>query len=210
MSGGSAERAAEMAARAFLEAGRTNLESKIGAHVASFGANCFQTDVTVQGMIRRPDGKSYHRESIGRARRNLAAAGLMHSSRVHVGEMPKAVNGVAARFRSAHGTTNKWINWAKLGIKNPVSRAEARAAQRVNRPRATGSTMDPTRGPSYVSAAAVSVATAPGPVDPGLAAVMARAGASLERRWEAADERQNQAALDAVRLDLERRRGPPG
>jgi hypothetical protein len=118
---GSHDRAAEVVARALLEEGATNLQAKLGAHVASFGDHCWQTDSVVREMLRRSDGRLYHRESIGRARRLMARRGWIGSTRVFPLQVPQG-----ARFRSTHGTTSKHIAWKVLGLRNPVTRGERR------------------------------------------------------------------------------------
>jgi hypothetical protein len=127
---GSHDRAAEVVARALLELGATNLQAKLGAHVASFGDKCWQTDSTVKQILRRSDGRQYHRESIGRARRLMAQRGWIGSARIFPLQTPPG-----ARFRSTHGTTSKSIAWKVLGLRNPVTRGERRErrkeAQRV-------------------------------------------------------------------------------
>jgi len=129
---GSHDRAAEVVARALLEEGATNLQAKLGAHVASFGDHCWQTDAVVREMLRRSDGRLYHRESIGRARRLMARRGWIGSTRVFPLQVP-----AGARFRSTHGTTSKHIAWKVLGLRNPVTRGERRErkkqAQRIER-----------------------------------------------------------------------------
>lgn len=125
---GSCEHAAEVAARAFLAAGATLLGVKLAAYVASFGGVNWQTDVTVQRAIVRPDGKPYHVESIGRVRRELDRRGWFRSLRVHPGQRPHD----KAKFTSSHGTTAKSIIWSALGVRNPMRRGDrvrARASQ---------------------------------------------------------------------------------
>lgn len=126
---GSCERAAQIAARQLLDQGCTSLEARIGAHVASFGANCWQTDRKLQSLLLRSDGDRYHRESIGRARRNLARAGFLTMKRVFSGEIPK-LNGKKANYVSPHGTTSKALRWDRLGVPDPMSRRERAIEQR--------------------------------------------------------------------------------
>ena len=124
MTGGSHERAAQVAARAFLGTpGVTYLQAKIGAHVASFGGQCWQTDNVVREALRRSDGRQYHRESIGRARRILARRGLIGSKRIFPSQR------LPTGWRSSQGTTNKHIVWKALGVRDPVTRGEKREAK---------------------------------------------------------------------------------
>lgn len=101
--------------------GATNLQAKIGAHIASFGFPCWQTDGRMRQVIKRSDGRRYHRDSIGRARRLLAKAGLLESKRIFPNQIPEG-----AKYRSTYGTTQKQIKWSAIGLRNPISKAEAR------------------------------------------------------------------------------------
>lgn len=125
---GSHDYAAAVAARAGLEAGLTRLGIALVSHVASRGID-FQTDRQIQGEIARPDGRPYHRESIGRKRRELAKRGILSSRRVYPGAtMP------GARWRSSHGTTIKAVLWAALKLQQPpTARGARRAAARETR-----------------------------------------------------------------------------
>lgn len=106
-----------------IDQGLTRLEAAYLGHVASWGGVCWQTDATVQGELKRPDGKPYHRESIARARRFARDRGLLRSERIFMGgKIPDP----RAKFSSARGTTFNVVQWRQLGIKNPMSRAESR------------------------------------------------------------------------------------
>ena len=118
---GSCERAAELTARRLLEIGATNLEAKLGAHIASFGERCWQTDERVRNALRRSDGRRYHRESIARARRHMRKIGWLESERVFPNETPQG-----AKYRSTFGTTTKSIRWGALGLKNPLAKSVQR------------------------------------------------------------------------------------
>lgn len=111
-----------MRALAALEA--TRLEMIVGSHVASFGDCCYQTDAALQHVLKRPDGKPYHRESIARARRRLARDGFITSTRIFTNDkIPGAkYNG----GRSTRGTTLKTFNWRRLAVRSPFSRRERR------------------------------------------------------------------------------------
>jgi hypothetical protein len=126
MTPGSHNVAAEIVARALLEAGATNLQAKIGTHVASYGDHCWQTDVAIQTIVKRWDGRAYHRESIGRARRRMATAGWIESKRIFPQQVPDG-----AQYRSTHGTTSKRISWKVLGLRNPLTRGEQRKRRDV-------------------------------------------------------------------------------
>jgi hypothetical protein len=120
--GGHVEAAAR-ATHAAMGQGCTRLEALYLGHVASWGGECWQTDGTVQGELRRPDGRPYHRESIARVRRFLRDRGLLQSQRIFLGgKIPSP----RARWRSSHGTTFNVIQWRELSIKNPMGRAERR------------------------------------------------------------------------------------
>lgn len=104
-----------------MRLGATNLQAKVGAQVAAFGEKCWVTDARMRELVRRWDGRPYHRESIGRARRQMAHRGWIGSKRVMPLQKPDG-----AKFPSTHGTTSKWIAWQMLGVKNPMTRGERR------------------------------------------------------------------------------------
>lgn len=115
--------AADRAAGALLRLGWPTLASLVGGRVAQFDCN-FETDVSMQSVLRRPDGKPYHRESIGRVRRQLRDAQLITSERVFMGaKMP------GAKWPSARGSTVKTFNWRAVAEKNPMSRRQRRLAR---------------------------------------------------------------------------------
>lgn len=115
-----------MVAGELLALGCTNLEAKIGAHVAQFGARaCFQNYQRLSELLVRPDGGRYHFDSIGRAWRRFVARGLGTHERFFAGQTPKF-----ADYHTPHGTTEKRIVWSALGLKNPVSKRAAREMQR--------------------------------------------------------------------------------
>lgn len=120
---GSSVHAARVATGVLLEKGWARLASLVGGHVASFGESCWQTDTKLSEVLRRPDGRPYHRESIARARRELRDHGVISSQRVFVnGLMPTH----AKHKRSSRGTTIKAFNWRAIEQKNPFSRRERR------------------------------------------------------------------------------------
>jgi hypothetical protein len=120
---GSCAIAGEVAAAALLRMGATNLQAKLAREYASRGDFCWLTDrkVSEETDVKRWDGRPYHRESIGRARRQMARRGWIGSERVMPFGLPKG-----AKHRTTHGTTNKWVAWKTLGVKNPMTRGERR------------------------------------------------------------------------------------
>lgn len=220
--GGSCEAAAAAAARALLDAGCSPLEVKIGAHVASYGgATCWQTDVAMGTLVRHADGRAYHVESIGRARRRLAARGWLQSRRVFAGQRLQG-----ARWPSSHGTTDKRLLWSKLGLRNPVTkreqreiRARQRANQRAYEALSVGAVLGSARDANQERAprtaprhSAAAPASAPTPLDGELAAIAARVEAMIDRRVDREDGAHDAAQVAAAlgRLsDATHPRGPP-
>lgn len=124
---GSCPRSAEVAAKALLDLGCTQLEQRIGAHIASFGGrNCFQTDSALLEVFEREYARTYHVESIGRARRTLARREIIRSKRIYTGQKPRG-----AKKPSPHGTTSKWVRWDHLGVPDPNARREASIERNV-------------------------------------------------------------------------------
>jgi hypothetical protein len=122
---GSHHVAEEIVLQALIEKGATNLQAKVGAKVASFGEHCWISDTQMRTLIKRGDGRAYHRESIGRARRLLARAGCIESKRVFPQQTP-----IGAKYRSTHGTTSKRILWKTLGLKSPMTRGDRKERAR--------------------------------------------------------------------------------
>lgn len=198
MSGGAAltsvlrevREAADRAAGAVLRLGWPKLAALIAGRVAQFDCN-FETDTKLQAVLRRPDGKPYHSESIARSRRQLRDAGLISSERVFMGaKMPRA------KFASARGTTLKTFNWRLVVEKNPMSRRQRRIArqQQAAALRAAGELVPPpprcATSPAEPGRARYSAppTAAPSPAPPAdLAQAINEASAALERRgWESA------------------------
>lgn len=127
---GSCDRTAEVAARALLDMGFTRLQILIGSHVAAYGAPCWKTDNGMRAEIADAGGRIYHRESIGRARRALASAGVLRTKRIFTGQKP-----IPKAAPSAHGTTVKRIAWNKLGLADPTVRRDAAIARNVEQKR---------------------------------------------------------------------------
>jgi hypothetical protein len=121
---GSHDHAASIAARRALEAGLTRLGIALVTHVAARGTN-FQTDVVLQDEIRRPDGRAYHRESIGRKRRELTRAGYLSAQRIFPGQRPPG-----ATYRTSHGVVATKVLWEAFRVSAPTLRG-ARRAERI-------------------------------------------------------------------------------
>lgn len=173
---GSCDHAAEVAARAFLSAGATLLGVKLAAYVASFGGVNWQTDVTIQRSISRPDGRPYHVESIGRVRRELARRGWLRSIRISPGQRPHE----KAKWSSTHGTTTKSIAWRELGVRNPLARGERRRARALQDRQAPTLTPRGAPRPRYSAPAPLTVPELPAD----LQRAVDRATQALELRWE--------------------------
>jgi hypothetical protein len=133
---GSHEHAADRAARGAVAAGLSPLKAKLVTHVAGRGLD-WQNDRQLRGELERPDGRQYHRESIGRARRELAKEGFLSSRRLLPGQaLPNR-----ARFgRTAHGTTLKAVVWQRFKQSPPTLRGartrERQQLRRAERPQA--------------------------------------------------------------------------
>lgn len=121
---GSHDHAAAIAARKALDAGLTRLGIALLTHVASRGTN-FQTDAQVRSELTKPDGTRYHRESIGRKRREITRAGLLSAKRFYPGQRPPG-----ATYRTTHGCVATAVVWAALKVTTPTLRG-ARRLERV-------------------------------------------------------------------------------
>jgi hypothetical protein len=120
---GSEQHAARIATGELLRLGWSRLEALVGGYIAGFGGVCWQTDAALSEVLRRPDGRRYHAESIARARRKLRDAGIITSLRVFVGgKIPSP----KAKFPSARGTTVKTFNWRAIEQKDPFGPRERR------------------------------------------------------------------------------------
>jgi len=199
--------AADRATGALARLGWSRLAALVGGRVAQFDCN-FETDTKLQAVIVRPDGKRYHRESIGRVRRALRDAQLITSQRVFMGaKMP------GAKYASARGTTVKTFNWRAVTEKNPMSRRQRRLArqQQAAALRAAGELVkplpscaaprDPAR-PRYSRPPTISTPAAPAD----LAEAINATTRALERRGWAAGEPAGPAP---VRSSAARERPPP-
>lgn len=117
---GSCERARQLALAGLMDNGCTPLESRIGAHVASYGQCCFQTDETLREFFAREYGRSYHRGSIARARRLLARTRFIQAKRLFSGQRVQGM-----KRGSSHGTTAKYFRWDAIGVsKNPHAKRQ--------------------------------------------------------------------------------------
>ena len=209
MNPGSHEVAADIVGRALLDQGATNLQAKLGAFVASYGDTCFRSDVAAQDTLKRSDGRKYHRESIGRARRMMARRGWIQSTRVYPQQVPKG-----AKHPTTHGTTDKSIVWKTLGLRNPMSRGEKRERrkeqQRQERPLSAESSYTPRRRvalePSFVALVG-GIGSMP---EPSTRAGLARPTERVARRQADLEDKAAQArkALEAWARENEER-GPP-
>jgi hypothetical protein len=140
---GSHDHAASIAARKGLDAGLTRLGIALLTHVASRGTN-FQTDAQVSGEITRPDGRRYHRESIGRKRREITRSGLLSAKRYYPGQRPPG-----ATYRTPHGCVATVVLWQALKVSAPV----LRGARRLERIRARAAEPRPPERPKdYIPA----------------------------------------------------------
>lgn len=126
--GGSHRVAAEVARSRAVEIGAPLLVAKLVGYVASYGGRNWQTYGKIAASIRKPNGGRYHVESVGRACRLASKNGVMPLKRIAPnGPLPvKRSNGRPQR--STYGATDKVISWARLGVPNPVTRGERRAA----------------------------------------------------------------------------------
>jgi len=210
---GSHEVAADIVGRALLDQGATNLQAKFGAFVASHGDHCWRSDTAAQLALKRNDGRPYHRESIGRARRLMARRGWIGSERVYPLQKP-----AGALYPTTHGTTNKWIGWKALGLKSPLTRGERRERQEVARKIDMTERLEPRRArvalePSFVALVA-GIGSTSTPVTRARPRTLERHvdrerlhQASIEER--AADARRRFAEWAAEHPDEPDERGPP-
>lgn len=77
----------------------------------------------VRLAVPKPGGGFWHRDSIGRATRELARDGFLILKRVMPGIVP-----LSADYRT-NGTTEKTVVWATLRAKNPLTRSQRRTAR---------------------------------------------------------------------------------
>lgn len=206
---GSREHAARLATGELARQGWARLASLVGGEIAGVGESCWRTYRRLSEVIRRPDGRSYHLESIARACRELRDAGLMTSRRVFVGGLLPTK---AKHKTSSRGTTIKAFNWRAIDQKNPFNRRERRLCRQRQalELRAAGELQKPP-APRHVSARAiVEPVHMPTPrLDPELERIIGEVRALTERRQEierwTADARSGQASGQASA----RERPPP-
>jgi len=168
MQPGSHNVAAEIVARALLENGATNLQAKLGAEIASRGEHCWISDSRMRETLVKPGGGTYHRESIGRARRCMSHAGWIESKRIFPQQIPDG-----AKHPSTHGTTSKRVIWKTLGLRSPMTRGD-RKRRRIEQERET---RRPPRAETEAPARARHVA-----IPPELARMVAGIGPTTDAR----------------------------
>lgn len=201
---GSCERARQLALAGLMDNGCTPLESRVGAHVASYGQCCFQTDETLREFFAREYGRTYHRESIARARRLLARTRFIQAKRLFSGQRVQGM-----KRGSSHGTTAKYFRWDAIGVtKNPhakrqrmiqavMAEGERKRAEQVARARHS----------APPSNAAEAVSTRP-PTDPTLDSVL-REFLTVQQNRVRASSTPPAAAAGPIEAHAARERGPP-
>jgi hypothetical protein len=202
------ELAKSRATAAALDAGCTTLEAKIVGHVASWGGACWQTDGTLQEVLRRPDGRPYHRESIARCRRWLRDRGFLTSQRLYMGAK---IEHARARFPVGAGTTFKTVIWKRLDLRNPMTRAErrrrrveqAQAEREKQREKQRQELREQVQLTSGVRTA-FDTTTKKLSLDAELAAQVKRAEAAISKQWAAAENTGPVPVRSAAAV-----RGPP-
>lgn len=110
----------------------TNLQAKLAGHIATW-PSCFQTAASIWRVLRRPDGRRYHVESIRRAGRTLHRNGIIGKKRIFCfGELPvKDKKGKPKQ--SIWGTSDRWLKWKRFKVPNPVTPDVAKHAWLVYR-----------------------------------------------------------------------------
>lgn len=177
---GSWQQAKKLATATLLDAGWSRLDALVGGHIASFGSSCFETYGAMQEVIKRPDGRGYHRESIARSARKLRDAHIVASQRIFVGGLlPITAKNREGKWRSSRGTTIKAFQWRAIEQKNPFNRRQQRLIRyaQASKARESGAAEKrPAPAPRHVSARAiVEPVHMPVPVDPEMARLVARA-----------------------------------
>lgn len=180
---------------AALRRGLPPLAALICGEVAGFGGDYFRNDRKLQAAIAEKTGWTYHRESIGRSRRQLSSRWeVARGTRIRTGQFPSP----AAKRPSSHGCSRTELIWKALGLKTPGravrrrerDRAQARAREAIAAPppKANPAGVDPRPGPKYSTPApnTHSAPTSPTPVDPVLAGLFSKIGRRIEAREDAA------------------------
>jgi len=116
-----AQRVAQAAA---MRLGLSPLKARLIGEYARFGVNYRNYErIRLSPEMRKADGSSFHRDSIGRATRELSAEGYLVHKRIVPGVIPQG-----AEYRT-NGTTEKSVVWRVLNVKNPLTRAQRRQAR---------------------------------------------------------------------------------
>ena len=204
---GSHHVAAEIVAGALLAKGFTNLMVKLGKEIAERGVTCWINDVRMREVLVKPGGGKYHRESIGRARRLMARAGVIESKRIYPQHIPDG-----AKRHTPHGTTSKRIMWKALGLRSPLTRGDRKLRLREQRKEDVVSSEAPRARPRVAippELAAMLTGIAPSADAP-------RVRVTSERpihREHQVDEKTQRKAAEARQLleqwERDRNRGPP-
>lgn len=197
----SCAQASAAVARVLAELGASSLAIQYAMHVAWRGANCWETDNQVRQFLKNPRGRAPHRETVARIRRSLARVGYVSSERVMPFQKPHG-----AKWRTAHGTTNKAICYQKLGIRNPLTRAQRRDARAAQATPATPATPALLRDRPVFSAPAV-IVEAKKLSHSELEQMLGPAWAFLDRQMQQRSELERSAPPSE--LERESGRGPP-
>ncbi len=121
MSSLEAQRVAQAAA---MRLGLSPLKARLLGEYARFPTNYRNYErIKLSPEMRKSDGSTFHRDSIGRATRELASEGFLVHRRLAPGIVPQG-----ADYRT-NGTTEKSVVWRVLNVKNPLTRAQRRQAR---------------------------------------------------------------------------------
>lgn len=204
---GSCDRAAEVAVSALIKAGATTLQARLGRHIASRGVECWETDAAVREQIAKESGRYYHRESIGRGRRDMTRRGWIGSRRIF--PQQKLPNG----HRCAQGTTTKYIDWGKFGVRNPLTRGERREARQKQKRADYVAELEPRRRHAAIPLEPAFVALVDGIGQAPAPSTRARRQRPVERQRLSQAELQDRAAEARSAIEQWSRdneeRGPP-
>lgn len=114
--------AQRVATAAASRLGLSRLKALLLGEYARWSTN-FRNYLKVQAEILKLTGWAPHRDSIGRATRQLRDDGFLIHKRVAPGVVP-----TSADYRT-NGTTEKTVVWRVLQVKNPLTRSQRRAAR---------------------------------------------------------------------------------
>lgn len=107
-----------------MRLGLSPLKARLLGEYARFSVNYRNYErVRNSPEMRKADGSTFHRDSIGRATRELASEGFLVHKRLSPGIVPQG-----ADYRT-NGTTEKSVVWRVLNVKNPLTRAQRRQAR---------------------------------------------------------------------------------